>query len=80
MLSGGEGARGNFITEWTLGGAHSISWEVENGEIVYRDCQSNEKVDLDRWLGMSDGFYYFRTDNLTPNERIADYVQSYARN
>lgn len=80
MLSGGEGARGNFITEWTLGGAHSISWEVENGEIVYRDCQSNEKVDLDRWLGMSDGFYYFRTDNLTPNEKILDYVQSYVRN
>lgn len=80
MLSGGEGARGNFITEWTLGGAHSISWEVENGEIVYRDCQSNEKVDLDRWLGLSDEFYYFRTDNLTPNERIADYVQSYVRN
>ena len=80
MLSGGEGARGIFITEWTLGGAHSISWEVENGETVYRDCQSNEKVDLDRWLGMSDGFYYFRTDNLTPNERIEDYVQSYVRN
>ena len=80
MLSGGEGARGIFITEWTLGGAHSISWEVENGETVYRDCQSNEKVDLDRWLGMSDGFYYFRTDNLTPNEKILDYVQSYVRN
>lgn len=80
MLSEGEGARGNFLTVWSLGGGHSISWEVENGEIVYRDCQSNEKIELDRWLGMSDKFYYFRTDNLTPNERIADYVQNYARN
>lgn len=80
MLSGGEGARGNFLTVWSLGGGHSISWEVENGEIVYRDCQNGEKVDIDKWLGMSDEFYYFRTDNLTPNERIADYVQSYVRN
>ena len=80
MLSGGEGARGNFLTVWSLGGGHSISWEVENGEIVYRDCQNNEKVDIDKWLGMSDEFYYFRTDNLTPNERIVDYVQNYVRN
>ena len=80
MLSEGEGARGNFLTVWSLGGGHSISWEVENGEIVYRDCQTNEKVELDKWLGLSDEFYYFRTDNLTPNERIADYVQSYVRN
>ena len=80
MLSEGEGARGNFLTVWSLGGGHSISWEVENGEIVYRDCQSNEKVELDKWLGLSDEFYYFRTDNLTPNERIEDYVQSYVRN
>lgn len=80
MLSGGEGARGNFLTVWSLGGGHSISWEVENGEIVYRDCQNGEKVDIDKWLGMSDEFYYFRTDNLTPNERITDYVQNYVRN
>lgn len=80
MLSGGEGARGNFLTVWSLGGGHSISWEVENGEVVYRDCQSNEKVEINEWLGLSDEFYYFRTDNLTPNERIADYVQSYVRN
>lgn len=80
MLSEGEGARGNFLTVWSLGGGHSISWEVENGEIVYRDCQTNEKVELDKWLGLSDEFYYFRTDNLTPNERIADYVQNYVRN
>lgn len=80
MLSEGEGARGNFLTVWSLGGGHSISWEVENGEVVYRDCQTNEKVELDKWLGLSDEFYYFRTDNLTPNERIGDYVQSYVRN
>ena len=80
MLSEGEGARGNFLTVWSLGGGHSISWEVENGEIVYRDCQSNEKIELDKWLELSDEFYYFRTDNLTPNERIADYVQNYVRN
>lgn len=80
MVSEGEGARGNFLTVWSLGGGHSISWEVENGEVVYRDCQTNEKVEIDKWLGLSDEFYYFRTDNLTPNERIADYVQSYVRN
>ena len=80
MLSEGDGARGNFLTVWSLGGGHSISWEVENGEIVYRDCQTNEKVELDKWLGISDEFYYFRTDNLTPNERIEDYVQNYVRN
>ena len=80
MLSEGEGARGNFLTVWSLGGGHSISWEVENGEVVYRDCQTNEKVEIDKWFGLSDEFYYFRTDNLTPNERIADYVQSYVRN
>lgn len=38
-----DGARGGFSGITVNGGGHAISWEKENGEIVFRDCQSNKK-------------------------------------
>ena len=75
MLNEGEGARGNFMMQWINGGGHSISWEVEDGEVVYRDCQTNEKIDIEEYRTYAKSFTYFRTDNLTPNENVLDYVQ-----
>lgn len=75
MLNEGEGARGNLIMNWIDGGGHSIAWEVEDGEVVYRDCQSNRKIDIEEYRIYASRFAYFRTDNLTPNENILDYVK-----
>lgn len=75
MLNEGEGARGNLIMNWIDGGGHSIAWEVEDGEVVYRDCQSNRKIDIEEYRIYASRFSYFRTDNLTPNENILDYVK-----
>ena len=80
MLNEGEGARGNFMMQWINGGGHSISWEVEDGEVVYRDCQTNRKIDIEEYRTYAKSFTYFRTDNLTPNENVLDYVQIYVRN
>lgn len=38
-----DGARGVLAGVTVNGGGHAIAWEKENGEVVYRDCQSNEK-------------------------------------
>ena len=80
MLNEGEGARGNFMMQWINGGGHSISWEVEDGEVVYRDCQTNKKIDIEDYRRYAKSFTYFRTDNLTPNENVLDYIQNYVRN
>ena len=76
MLNEGEGARGNFVVSWIDGGGHSIVWEVEDGEVVYRDCQSNRKIDIEDYRIYAFSFMYFRTDNLTPNENVLGYVRT----
>ena len=69
LLKEGEGARGHFIVDWSNGGAHDVIWEVENGEVWLRDCQSNEKLKPLYYIQYASYFTYFRTDNIMPNEK-----------
>lgn len=70
-----EGAYGNFCVTWTppygFAGGHSMIWEIENGEVVIRDCQSNKTytgTDVEKILKKSGSINYFRADNLEVNE------------
>lgn len=76
MLSQGEGARGNLCVYWRQGGGHSVSWEVENGKVVIRDCQINRKMDLMEYAQLSKSWTYIRTDNLAPNKNVLQYVRN----
>lgn len=65
LKSYGEGARGNFMMHWNDDVGHSIVWEIKNGQVVFRDCQTNKCIyNIDDYLDRSSYFAYFRTDNL----------------
>ena len=72
----GDGARGNMGFAWTQGGGHSIAWEVENGVVVFRDCQTNKKINFDDFVDISNNINWMRTDDLTPTEEILKYVRN----
>lgn len=40
----GDGARGILIIEWddVFNSAHAVNWEIENGKLIIRDCQTND--------------------------------------
>ncbi len=72
----GEGARGTMCFAWQQGGGHAISWEVENGVVVFRDCQTNKKINFDEYANLSSNLNWIRTDDLTPTEEIMKYVKN----
>ncbi len=69
LLKQGEGARGNLIMVWDYtGSGHSVVYEVQNGKVVLRDCQSNKVYNNPAsLLNKSIGASYIRLDNVTPN-------------
>lgn len=76
LESNGEGSRGHLILYWTDGGAHDVIWEVENGEVVIRDCQTGT---INRTMSILEDAYdyeYMRTDNLEPTEEILRTVRN----
>lgn len=76
LESNGEGARGHLCLEWTNGGGHDIAWEVENGKVVYRDCQSNKLVNIDETLSYTTTYQYIRTDHLEMTDDILRTVRN----
>lgn len=67
LLKQGEGARGNLMVQWTQGGGHSVVYEIENGKVILRDCQSGSTSTPGRMLSACRSAEYMRTDNLKPN-------------
>lgn len=69
LLKQGEGARGNLMMVWDkFGSGHSVVYEVENGRVVLRDCQSNRVYkNPNALLGKSLAASYVRLDNREPN-------------
>ena len=70
------GARLNLCFFRSGAGGHSVYCEMEgkNKPVVY-DCQSGEKWDtkeLSKWIGISDGFFVLRMDNLEINDAEID--------
>lgn len=76
LKSNGEGARGHLALYWVGGGGHDIIWEVENGEVVYRDCQTGESMKNLEYLNYSYSYDYVRTDNLEPTEAVLRTVRN----
>lgn len=70
-----DGARGVMWGTTVAGSGHAIAWEKENGQVVYRDCQSNTKYDSKTVSNLFSGelsaktgntISYARLDNATP--------------
>lgn len=75
LLSHGEGARGNFVVRWKDGNGHSVVWEVKNGKVVIRDCQTNTTHDVKELVYYSTQVEYMRTDNLEVSRNILEVVK-----
>lgn len=72
-----EGARGHFLLYWANGqGGHDVIWEVQNGEVILRDCQNNETVKIIDYLQYANAVQWFRSDNLKPNDNILKTVKN----
>ena len=75
-----DGARGNLAVGWTrYGSGHSISWEIQDGDLIIRDCQTGEvyhslKEISDRTYGMW-RIDFTRLDNLEVTDNICRYVE-----
>ena len=76
LKKNGEGSRGHLILYWPDGGGHDVIWEVENNEVVIRDCQSGEVNNTMSILEPAIDYEYIRTDNLEPTEEILRTVRN----
>lgn len=68
LASQGEGARGNLMVRWDIGGGHSMAYEVSGGKVRIFDGQSN-KIYNDPKKILRDCYSasYARLDNVEPN-------------
>ena len=76
LLDYGDGSRGILRIRWKNGDGHAAVWEVDNGSVVVRDPQNNTFVDLSDYMRRAKTFYYFRTDNLDPTEKVTRFVKN----
>lgn len=76
LKSQGEGARGHLALYWYNGGAHDVIWEVENDEVVLRDCQTGEISRTFSELSYAYDYAYVRTDNLEPTDAVLRTVRN----
>lgn len=75
----GDGARGNLMVYWTTGGGHSMAYEIENGQVVIYDCQSNKTYkgsSVEKLLSNTVYSECMRLDNL---EVDWDYIKEAVR-
>ena len=76
ILKYGDGSRGMLRIRWKNGDGHAAVWEVDDGFVVIRDPQNNTVVDLSDYVRRAKTFYYFRTDNLEPTEKVMRFVKN----
>ena len=76
ILKYGDGSRGMLRIRWKNGDGHAAVWEVDDGSVVIRDPQNNTMVDLSDYMSRAKTFYYFRTDNLEPTEKVTRFVKN----
>lgn len=75
ILSQGNGSRGNIMVwynELVGSGGHSMIWENNNGQVVFKDGQTgkvykNFATEMLRYSSNSKPVEILRTDNLVPN-------------
>lgn len=74
LSSHGDGAYGNLVVNWKMGGAHSIFWKNENGATNFYDGQSGKayKSTADKNMLLSytnlKNTKYNRLDNCEPTD------------
>ena len=76
ILKYGDGSRGMLRIRWKNGDGHAAVWEVNDDSVVVRDPQNNTIVDLSEYMRRAKTFYYFRTDNLEPTEKVTRFVKN----
>lgn len=76
LKKNGEGARGHLALYWLDGGGHDIIWEIQNGNVVLRDSQTNITKSLAEYLEVSSSYDYMRVDNLEPTEEVLRTVRN----
>lgn len=68
LTSQPDGARGNLLMSYSRAGGHSVAYEIKNGSVIIRDCQSNEVVKdqkkVRRMLSECVGAHYIRLDDV----------------
>lgn len=66
-----EGSHGNIMVFWAMGGGHSMFYQIEDGEPIIYDAQSNKTYDINHIAShvntSMSGHCFLRTDDLTPN-------------
>ena len=76
IVSYGDGSRGMLRIRWKNGDGHAVVWEVNDGSAIVRDPQNNTIIDLSEYMRRAKTFYYFRTDNLEPTEKVTRFVKN----
>ena len=76
ILKYGDGSRGMLRIRWKNGDGHAVIWEVDGNSVIVRDPQNNTIVDLLDYMRRAKTFYYFRTDNLEPTEKVTQFVKN----
>ena len=76
ILKYGDGSRGILRIRWKNGDGHAVVWEVDGNSVIVRDPQNNTIVDLSDCMCRAKTFYYFRTDNLEPTEKVTRFVKN----
>ena len=76
ILEYGDGSRGMLRIRWKNGDGHAAVWEVDGNSVIVRDPQNNTIVDLSDYMRRAKTFYYFRTDNLEPTEKVTRFVKN----
>lgn len=70
-----NGSYGYFCLSWTNGGGHAVIWEKTNDQIVLRDCQTNEVLQLEDYMKLAKNVRYFRSDNLEVNDNAMKLIK-----
>ena len=76
ILKYGDGSRGMLRIRWKNGDGHAVVWEVDGNSVIVRDPQNSTIVDLSDYMRRAKTFYYFRTDNLEPTEKVTHFVKN----
>lgn len=76
IIKYGDGSRGMLRIRWKNGDGHAVIWEVDGNSVIVRDPQNNTIADLSDYMRRAKTFYYFRTDNLEPTEKVTQFVKN----
>lgn len=77
LKSQGDGAYGNLMVYWSLGGGHSLFYHVDNGEVKIYDTQANKTRSLRDFNGVitTRASEITRLDNVEPTEMVLGCVK-----